>query len=424
MYLTYAVYGLCILLLIWGGKFAGFKGTQFHEDSTSLEITKSLRGFAALGVILHHVSQEGAFQWANGGHGKPGELAIFVNAGYLFVAIFFFCSGFGLIKSLETKPDYFKTFLKKRVLKGLVIPYYVSIVIYGIFRFAMGEKLPAAQWITNFLGVTMMNEYAWYPVIAGILYVAFYLIFKNIKNQKVCFTLMALVIILLGMIFCVNGHFAWWAGPKNWWIGRHPEFQPKWWMQQKVLLISGEWWVNSAPALFIGMLFARFEDKIRVWFKKLYWVKLLAVLVVTAALYVLAGFVQYKFGYWTEYSGNGPDIVKKIITYFGQIPFSMIFVILIFTVMLKYRATNPVSRFFGKMSLETYMMNLIAITVFRFLIYAKGNSWQPTPIYKAGRYNLALYLVAVLAGTILLAFIYKFLCSLVSGTWKRKRVES
>ena len=58
MYLTCAVYGLCILLLIWGGKFAGFKSTQFHEDSTSLEITKSLRGFAALGVILHHISQD------------------------------------------------------------------------------------------------------------------------------------------------------------------------------------------------------------------------------------------------------------------------------------------------------------------------------------------------------------------------------
>lgn len=421
MYLTYAVYGLCILLLIWGGKFAGFRSTQFHEDSTSLEITKSLRGFAALGVILHHVSQEGAFQWANGGHGKAGEIALFVNAGYLFVAIFFFCSGYGLIKSLETKPGYLKTFLKKRVVKGLVIPYYVSIVIYGIFRFAMGERFPAAQWITNLLGLTMMNEYAWYPVIAGILYVAFYLIFKHIKNQKICFGLMALVIIALGMIFCVNGHFAWWAGPKNWWIGQHPEFKPQWWMQQKVLLISGEWWVNSAPALFIGMIFARFENKIRTWFKKLYWVKLLAVIVVTAVLYMIAGLGQWKFGYWTEYSGNGPDIAKKIATYFCQIPFSMIFTILLFTVMLKYRASNPVSRFFGKISLETYMMNLIAITAFRFLIYANGSSWQPTPIYKAGRYNLALYLVAVLAGTILLAFIYKWICSLVSKLLVREK---
>ena len=61
MYLTYAVYALCLVLLVWGGKFAGF-GRRFHEDSTSLPVMKSLRGFAALGVILHHISQEAAFQ--------------------------------------------------------------------------------------------------------------------------------------------------------------------------------------------------------------------------------------------------------------------------------------------------------------------------------------------------------------------------
>ena len=87
MYLTYAVYILCIIFLIWGGKFAGFKNTQFHENSSSLEVMKSLRGFAAIGVILHHISQEDAFQYANffKGMQKPGELSIFVNAGYLFV---------------------------------------------------------------------------------------------------------------------------------------------------------------------------------------------------------------------------------------------------------------------------------------------------------------------------------------------------
>ena len=67
MYLTYTVYVLILALLIWGGKFAGFKKECFHEDSSSLEAMKSLRGFAAIGVILHHISQENAFQWAGGG---------------------------------------------------------------------------------------------------------------------------------------------------------------------------------------------------------------------------------------------------------------------------------------------------------------------------------------------------------------------
>ena len=413
MYLTYTVYVLILALFIWGGKFAGFKNTQFHEDSSSLESMKSLRGFAAIGVILHHISQENAFQWAGGGFGKPGELSIFVNVGFLFVSIFFFCSGYGLIKSLETKPDYLNGFMKKRVLKTLVVPYYVSILIYGIARFASGEKLPLAQWITNLIGITMMNEYAWFPIIAAILYTALYLIFKNIKNRKICYILMAAVIILLGMIFCVNGHFAWWAGPKNWWLNSASPLNQKWCTQQKVFWISGEWWINSCPALFVGMLFARYENNIRNWFKKFYWGKFLLVLIVTLATLVLSGLGQMKFGWWTEFSGHGPDIGKKIATYFFVIPYSMMFTVLLFTIMLKYKVSNPISRFFGKYSLETYMMNLIAITAFRFLIYRPDSQWGSMPVFKTGNYNLAIYFAAVFAATILLGMLYKFLCGII-----------
>ncbi len=411
MYLTYSVYVLILALFIWGGKFAGLKKTSFHEDSTSLDSFMSLRGFAAIGVILHHISQENAFQWA-GGKGKPGELPIFVNAGFLFVAIFFFCSGYGLIKSLENKPDYFKGFMKKRVFKTLIIPYYVSILIYGILRFASGERFPAAQWITNLLGFTMMNEYAWYPIIAAILYTAFYFIFKNIKNRKICYLLMAFVIILLGIAFCLNGHFAWWAGPKNWWMGPSP-LHEKWWTQQKVLWLSGEWWINSCPALFIGMIFARYDSQIRNWFKSFYWGKLLLVLVATLGASFLSDYGQSKFGWWTEFSGRGPDIDRKLATYFCQIPYSIMFSVMTYTIMLKYKASNPVSRFFGKISLETYMMNLIAITVFRFLLYKPHPQWGSVPVYKTGHYNLAIYFAAVFAATILLGFIYKFLCGLI-----------
>ncbi|BDC92458.1 acyltransferase [Treponema bryantii] len=408
MYLTYTVYALIVALFIWGGKFAGFKKEQFHEDSSSLDSMKSLRGFAAIGVILHHISQENGFQQA-GGYGKAGELSIFVNAGFLFVAIFFFCSGYGLIKSLETKPDYLNGFMKKRVLKALVIPYYVSILIYGILRAASGERFAPVQWITNIIGVSMMNPYAWYPIIAAILYTVFYLFFKHIKNRKVCYILMAAVILLLGMIFCISGHFAWWAGPKNWWLSPSSPLYKKWWAQQQVWWISGEWWINSCPALLIGMLFARYEENIRAWFKKFYWGKLALVLVITFATFVLSGFGQMKFGWWSEYSGNGPDIGNKIITYFFVIPYSMVFPVMLYTIMLKYKVSNPISRFFGKYSLETYMMNLIPLTAFRFLLYKYGG----VPVYKTGHYNLAIYFAAVFAGTILLGMLYKLLCGLI-----------
>ena len=97
-----ATYYFFFMLLFWGSSSKlGKKDLQ--KDIASLDVMKSLRGFAAIGVILHHISQEMIFQ-----NGKV--LTPFVNAGAFFVAIFFFCSGYGLIKSLDSKENYLHGF--------------------------------------------------------------------------------------------------------------------------------------------------------------------------------------------------------------------------------------------------------------------------------------------------------------------------
>lgn len=411
MYISYVTYLLLIVLLLWGGRFADIKNS-FHEDSTSLDVTKCLRGFAAIGVILHHISQEQAFQMLGKSYGK-GPLGIFVNAGFFFVAVFFFCSGFGLIKSLDTKENYLDGFLKKRIFKAILIPFYVNAILYGLFRFGSGEKLSVFQWITGIMGLTMLNEYAWYPVVLTLLYLAFYFIFKYIKNRKICFALMFAVIFLQGVFFCFNGHFAWWAGKQNWWLVPGAFQKARWWMQQKIFWLSGEWWVNSSIAFFIGMLFASYEKSIRNLFKKLYWLKLVCCILLFIAFHMLAGLLQWKFGYWTEWSGKGPGIFNKFISYIGQLPQISMFVIMIFAIMLVYHVQNPVLRFFGSISYETYMMNLMAITVFRFLIYHGRN-----PLYKSGNYNLAIYEVCVIISSIILGLLFKSLNKLIYKFFK------
>ena len=416
MFTTYLIYALCVGLLIWGGKFAGFKSSQFNEDSSSFAVTKPLRGFAAMGVIIHHIALERAFQNANGAD-VAGELNLFLNAGYRFVAIFFFYSGFGLIRSFRTKPDYLKTFIKHRLIGRIIVPYYVSILIYGLFRFAMGERLAPSLWILNILGFTMMNNYAWYPVVAAILYAAFYLFFKNIKKHKICFALMTALVLLMGVIFCVNGHFTWFAGPKNWWLDRNNPLYQKWWTGHNVWWFSGEWWVNSAPAFLVGMVVSRYENEIRAWFKKNYWLKLAGVIAIMIGFYLLTCFGLDHFGYWTEYSCQGEGILNKFITYFMQIPESMWLGVTLYVIMMKYHVVNPVAKFFGNLSLETYMMNLIAITVCRVFLYTKETLRIPfgmEPFYWAGRSNLMLYAASVFALSIILGVLYKKLCALVA----------
>ena len=400
--ITYSVYAVCLLLILWGGKFAGFK--KFHDDFMDLEVTKAVRGIAAIGVILHHISQEQDFQ-------ETGVMSLFVNIGFLFVAIFFFCSGYGLVKSLKTKPDYFKGFFRRR-LTVLVIPYYVSIVLYTIFYFATGTRFAPVQWITNTLGVTLVNSYCWYVIVLAILYVVFYLVYKKIKNDKVRLGIMLGVLLVLGVVFAVNGHFAWWGGKNNWWLRG---YDPTWWKQQYVFWFSGEWWVNSTIAFWLGLLFATYEEKIVAWFKKLYWLKLLGVLILAFGTMVLTFWSQGRFGYWTEWSGQGPGILNKYITLLLQFPFVIFFVMFVFLLMMKFHSSNPVTRFFGKISLETYMMNLMAITFCRNLgRFVSVNTWQ----YKA------LYIVSVVALTIALGLLYKLINSFFINMIKKPSTKN
>ena len=77
-------------------------------DYLSVEYTTNFRGIAAIGVILHHMSERinaGVFF---------SKLSMI---GYLLVTLFFFLSGYGLLVQYQKKKDgYLKGFLKKRVL--------------------------------------------------------------------------------------------------------------------------------------------------------------------------------------------------------------------------------------------------------------------------------------------------------------------
>jgi hypothetical protein len=65
--------------------------------------------------------------------------------------------------------------------------------------------------------------------------------------------------------------------------------------------------------------------------------------------------------------------------------------------MMKYHVSNPVSRFFGKYSLHTYLMNLAAIVVLRFVEV-------PEAVLNIGdvKNNLYVYAVSVIILTVLM----------------------
>ena len=99
-WLVLLYYPILIFILLWGMKIS--KKDEFHDGFLSLSQTKSLQGFAAIGIVFHHIGQNTCAPWLAPEQTIHG-LEPFVPIGYLLVAIFFFCSGYGLMKSFNTK---------------------------------------------------------------------------------------------------------------------------------------------------------------------------------------------------------------------------------------------------------------------------------------------------------------------------------
>ena len=404
---------LFVSLFIWGRSNKLLKKNEFNEDFLSMETMKSLRGFAAIGVILHHISQQQTFQ-------QEGILLPFVNAGAYFVAIFFFCSGYGLLKSYDAKPNYLKGFIKKRIVKSIVLPFYVDVLIYAALYALFKIHLEKEQWICNLTGITMMNQYAWFPIVLAILYLVFFLTFRFVKNRKACFAIIFVFIILMGVGCMIEGHYAWWTGPDNWWCSEYYwTNEAKWWMGEKIFWFHGEWWVNSAPSFLTGLIFANYEKQIVKFFKENYWKRFFILVIITEVCFALSDFGQAKFGYWTEFNRKGPEIGNKIATYFCQVPLFIIIAVTVFIFLMKYHVSNPITRFFGKYSLHTYLMNLAAITCLNFLQY--NQEWSP--FYMGGRYNnLFVNAIAVILLTVAGGVLEQKLTDKIRGLLFREKV--
>ena len=174
--------------------------------------SKNILGLSAILIMLHHLGQRTSASWLPAIVRRPG-LELFVPIGYLLVSFFFFCSGYGLIKSMRTKENYFNGFLVKRLNRILMIFIFTQ-VIYLIARVINGvTELP-------------LNPYSWYIYTIIILYIGFFLIYR--KENKNSLALMGAWILGYSIICYI--------------------------------LIKGNWWINSAPVFLLGIYMAEKES--------------------------------------------------------------------------------------------------------------------------------------------------------------------
>ena len=336
--LVYLYYPLLAVVLLWGVKF--YKKGTWNDGFMSLSQTKALQGFFALLIMFHHAGQKTCAPWLNPKFIIPG-LELFVPIGYFFVGIFLFCSGYGLFKSYKAKPDYLNGFFKRRILP-LIVAFYTTGWIFLIVRFLMKQKMDTEQIIYYITGLQLSNPNAWYVITLPFFYLAFYLFFKFIKKDgwaifATCFVVFAYTV--LGT--CID----------------HNDF----WMR-------GEWWYNSVHFFSLGLIFARFEEKIVTHVKKHYKLYMILTFVLIFAFYFLSQLTQGVFSYYGQYGfrPHSQVVWYRWICLFSQILASCAFVFFMFMLTMKVAIGNKILKFMGGITLEFYLIHGLYVDLFGY----------------------------------------------------------
>ncbi len=284
----------------------------------SAKKSKCILGLFAVLIMMHHLGQKVSAPWVPDTVRQHG-LEIFVPIGYLLVAFFFFCSGYGLYKSAKTKEFYFTGFLVKRFNNTLLV-FLIADIAYLAVR--------ATQDVIDF----PLNPYSWFVETIVILYIGFYLTYK--KEGRLSFALMSLWILAYTVICYV--------------------------------LNKGNWWINSTPVFLLGIYFAGHEEST---LKKITDKK--AVLIIISAVVTLITFlISENAGFLSgllHIKNYGIVNIFIVIVQIIASSFFSIFVYLIALCIKDKEKRGPVAivlTFFGNMTLEFYLIHGLFVQIF------------------------------------------------------------
>ncbi len=355
-------YVLLGFLLFFGVKFC--KKGMWNEDNMSFNTTKCFLGFCAVIIVFHHISHMTCATWLNPKYVRHG-FDIFVTAGYPMVAMFFLCSGYGLYKSAKSKPDFFKRFIPVRFIP-ILIPTCLTMLVYIYFMYLkkIPYKIDSPFAINNH---DTWHPYIWYVPCMLLLYLLFYIGFGLIKKDWAGILVVAAGTALY-IVFCIVFHY-------------------------------GTWWFNTPHMFLLGIILAKNEEKIFAWCKKYYALKLAIILLLFPILWFLGNNAGGLYLMISKHQYNGVyGYRSELVGCIFQVLYTLVFASMYYLLSMKIKVGNKVLAFFGKFTLELYLVHGIFIHMFGFYMLQQGKK----PFFYIE--NVSLYTLVVLALSIPVSF--------------------
>ncbi len=299
-----------IALLLWRCKpvrpLSGFR-----EDYLAAVPCRSLRGFFALVVILHHLSQQ---------TGSGSLFQLFRYFGTLPVSVFFFLSGYGLMRQYLLKPGYGRRFLLRRLPPLLGAYLFVLLAIKLVYAVG-GESVSLSELTGLVLSGDLIMCILWYVLVAVLFYLVFGLLMHTMGNRP------GAVLLGMGLWYLLYAALCW-------------------------RLRLGQWLYNTCHLMVVGMLWAYYEKGLLSFIKRSYWILAPCVWLLFAVLFQCFDDI---FALWPV------PVMRLAISLVRSALFALSMVLL----SMKLRLGNAALDWLGGISLELYVLQLIPMTLLR-----------------------------------------------------------
>lgn len=246
---------LFILLLILC--LYGIKYKTFHEDYMSKQSTNAIKGIFAMIILFSHM--RGYLSLSDRWFDKV-YVDILNYIGQAMVAMYLFYSGYGIMESLKSKPDYGNNFFKNRIIKTL-FNFDVAVFLYVISSFLLNKTFSTIQYLTCWIGWESVGNSNWFIFVILVLYLIVYvdiLLYKRyhfkLKQLYVC-----TIVLCVGLYLFLR------------------------------LTRDGAWWYNTIFTFPLGMLFSNYRKRIEILVRNKYYIYLFGFFTILCVVHYLSG---------------------------------------------------------------------------------------------------------------------------------------
>lgn len=328
------VFVIFSLLIIVFYQISFAKKDSFFYDNYSTKYSNSIKGICASLIVMTHLSQTVE---------NLGRLSFLGKLGYLWVGIFFFYSGYGLMTSHMNKEEYLDGFFLKR-LPSLLIPVYSSAFLYLVFNILAGSNYSIINLVISYVRFDLTVSFSWYVLVLLIFYIAFYVCFKFFSGDT-----SVLAISLFSILYLILGF---------------------------ILKIDNVYYKSSFPFLF-GILFAWKYIQFINFIEKAYLKKVVIAITLFGLTFSSSLLLNLLFAITMN------STLKGVLT-------SSTLVILYVVLAMKVRIFNDVSNFLGNISFEMYLIHGFVLQLFKNGIFYIKNDF--------------IYLILVALSTIVISY--------------------